>query len=344
MNVSLFKLSATLAAGCVVAIGLAVQSASAAEVKIVCAHDQPVTPGNEGYKEIQWQYFKKAVEERSKGRIEVQVIGAGQLGDSPQLVEGMKIGTVDCTDISGASAGPFIPPMQLAAVPYLVESIKHRDRLIAESGPFYAEMKKLVWDYLKAHTVGANTASVRSVYNSKKPIKSPDDLVGLKIRTMQSPAQVKSWKALGAVASALPFAEVYAGLQSGVIDGAENSPMFLWGMKHHEVTKYYSKTNHLINIGFVFIHDRAFQKIPADLRDMVLKAGSEACAAARKYDNDVDEKFLDQITKAGVVINEVDPAPFVAKITPVHEELAKEYKAENLLKIIRDEAAKARAS
>ena len=170
----------------------------------------------------------------------------------------------------------------------------------------------------------------------------PEDLAGLKLRTMQSPAQVKSWQALGAAPTPIAFAEVYSALQSGVIDGAENQPMFLWNMKHYETIKFLSLTNHMINIGVLAISNRGMNKVPAELRDIIIQSGRIAGDAGRAYDRNTDAEFMDRVKKAGVVVNEVDVRPFVSKLATLHDELAKDFKAENLLKIVREEAAVAR--
>lgn len=310
--------------------------ARAAEVTLKCAHDQPVAAGNEGYREIHWQHFKKIVEERSKGRIEVTVFGNSQLGDEATIVQNMLIGTVDCGQISAANA-QTVSEMQILAVPYVVENLKHRACLVDPKGPLTVEVTRLAKERLNSHVIGTEHSSVRSIYTKNKPIKTPDDLKGLKVRTMPSKGQVEGWKALGAIPSAIAFSEVYAALQSGAVDGAENSPMFFWGMKHYEQVKYYSLTGHLMNLGWELITDRALQKVPADLRQMVIDAGQEATAVGRKYDIDIDEKFLNQLKGAGIIINEVDTKPFVARASAVHDSLAKELKGEKILEIVRAE-------
>ena len=311
-------------------------SARAAEFTLTCAHDQPVAAGSEGYREIMWQHFKKNVEAKSNGRIEVKLFGNSQLGDEPTIVQNMLIGTVDCGSLSAANA-QTVSELQILAVPYVVENLKHRACLVDVKGPLTMEVTRLAKERLNVHVFGTEHSSVRSIYTKNKPINTPDDLKGLKVRTMPSKGQVEGWKALGAIPSAIAFSEVYAALQSGAVDGAENSPMFFWGMKHYEQVKYYSLTGHLMNIGWEIIHDRALQKLPADLRPMVLQAGLEASLVGQKYDIDVDEKFLNQLKGAGIVINTVDTKPFVARAAAVHDSLAKELKGEKVLEIVRAE-------
>ena len=182
-----FRLGASaLGAAALVAVALAGPApATAADVSLTCAHDQPVAKGAEGYKEIQWQHFKKTVEAKSNGRIAVKVLGAGQLGDAPQLIENLKIGTVDCTDISAATGGPFIPAISILSVPYVVENLEHRARIVDTDGPVFAEVARLVKETLDATLMGTSHSSIRSVYTRTKPVNTPDDLKGLKIRTMQ---------------------------------------------------------------------------------------------------------------------------------------------------------------
>ena len=330
------------AASALAIVLVAASPAKAADVKLVCAHDQPTTPGSEGQREVAWQTFKKEVEAGSKGRIEVQVIGAAQLGDMPQILQNLKLGTVDCTSIDAATSGPFIPPFGFVGTPYLIENQTHSELLVDPKRPFFKAMTDLVNTYLNAVAIGAESYSPRSVYNSKRPITKPEDLVGLKLRTMQSPVQVKAWQALGAAPTPVAFAEVYSALQSGVIDGAENQPMFLWNMKHYETVKYYSLTNHMINIGVLTISTRGMNKVPADLRQLIMEVGQKAGDKGRKYTWDTDAEFLERVKKAGIIVNEPDIAPFVAKLAAVQDDLAKEFKAENLLKIIREEAVVAR--
>ena len=146
----------------------------------------------------------------------------------------MKIGTVDCAGSSVGNIGGHIPKAGLLGVPYIIQNAKHRERIVASDGRFFAALAEVVGESGDWRALGMTTAGTRSVYNSVRPVNTPDDLEGLKIRVMTSDTQVKSWKALGAVPTAMAFSEVYTGLMTKTIDAAENSPMFLWNMKHYE--------------------------------------------------------------------------------------------------------------
>ena len=313
-------------------------TAFGADLTLRCAHDQPP----DGTAEIQWQAFKRMVEDRTNGRIAVTVIGGAQLGDEAQLVENLRIGSVDCAQAAAGNIGGHIPKAALLGIPYLIESNAHRLRLIEAGSPFFNAVADIISETDEFRILGFNTTAPRSVYNSRQPIRTPDDLKGMKIRVMTSDVQVESWKALGAVPTALPFAEVYTALQTGVVDAAENSPMFLWLMKHYEAIEYYSLTNHMMPLAFMMLSDQAYRKVPDDLKNIVLDAGAEAAAVGRDYAAKAEEKFFMQVKDAGIKVNEVDSAPFVARVAHLHDGWFADQNASDLLKIIRDEAKKAR--
>ena len=328
----------TIATAFVAAV-IAAPATEAAEVTLVCAHDQPVTKGAEGQREIELQTFKKLVEQNSNGRIEVKVIGGGQLGDMPQIYENLRLGTIDCSGFDAATAGPFIPEYSFVGAPLVVQSRKHADLLSDPSRPYFKTIAKLLREKMKVVAIGAFSVPPRNIYSNIRPVTKPEDLKGLKFRTMQSPIQLRSWKILGAAPLAVAFQELYSALQTGVVDAAENPAFLVWGTKQYETIKYYSLTQHQINTGMVVITEHALNKVPEDLRQVVIDAGPVAAAAGTKYVWDSNEKYIELLKGAGIKVVEVDNKPFVEKIAPLHDELAKEYKAENLLKIIREEAA-----
>ena len=309
-------------------------SAMAADFTLRCAHDQ----AKDGFYEVIWQTFKNLVEPLSGGRIEVKIIGGGQLGDEAQLLENMKIGTVDCAGSSVGNIGGHIPKAGLLGVPYIIQNAKHRERITASDGRFFGALAEVVGESGDWRALGMTTAGTRSVYNSVRPVNTPEDLAGLKIRVMTSDTQVKSWKALGAVPTAMPFAEVYTGLMTKTIDAAENSPMFLWNMKHFEGVTYYSLTNHMVATGITMMSEKSYQKLPPDLQRIVMAAGAKATEVGRFYDQQANERFMRQVVDAGIEVNEVDTAPFVAKTAHLHDEFAKNLGAEGLLEVLREEA------
>jgi tripartite ATP-independent transporter DctP family solute receptor len=312
--------------------------APAADITLRCAHDH----NKEGFYEIIGQTFKSLVEPLSSGRIEVKIFGGAQLGDEAQLLENMKIGTVDCAGSSVGNIGGHIPKAGLLGVPYIIQNDKHRMRVVDGKGKFFKALSDVVKETGNFRALGMTTAGVRSVYNSKRPIITPDDLKGMKIRVMTSDTQVKSWKALGAVPTAMAFSEVYTGLMTGAVDAAENSPMFLWTMKHFEGVKYYSITAHMVATGVTMISEKAYQKLPEDLRAIVMAAGDTATAVGRFYDEQSNKVFMRKVIAAGIKVNEVDTAPFVAKTASLHDQFAKSLHAEGLLKVLRAEAMAAK--
>jgi len=322
---------------CVLAVGPfgLVPNAAAAEFTFKAGHDQPV---GSSYDTL-LKKFAELVQDRTKGRMEIKVYPAAQLGSELELAQGLRLGTVDFSCSSVGNVTPMIPKAGLLGAPYIVESPAHRIRLTSNDGPFYKALSKAVEESkIGIKILGMTTAGIRSIYNSKRPIYTPDDLKGMKIRTMTSDIQVKGFKALGGVPTPIAFAELYSALQTHVVDAAENSPEFFFTMKHYEQAGYYSLTEQMVATGLFMVSQRVWDKLPDDLKTVVAEAGAEAAAYERDFDVAMTEKYMNELLRHGVKINLVYKQPFIELARPVHAEIAKSVGAEDLLKIIQDEA------
>jgi TRAP-type transport system periplasmic protein len=319
-----------------VVMSLTTGHAEAAEYTLTAGHDQPT---DASYHALLTK-FAELVGERTDGRIEVRVFPGAQLGSELEMAEGLRLGTLDFTAVSVGNVTPLLPKVGLLGAPYLIESNEHRERLIDSDGLFFAALAEAVDDSdAGVELLGITTAGVRSLYNRVRPVATPEDLKGLKIRVMTSDIQMKGWEALGAVPTPMAFSEVYSALASGVIDGAENSPMFLYTMRHHEVADFYSLTQHMVAMGVFLASKRTLDGLPDDLRQIIVEAAAEATAYEHAFDEEMNKEYLDKLVKAGVEINEVDLAPFVEVARPLHDELAATVDATELLAIVREEAA-----
>jgi tripartite ATP-independent transporter DctP family solute receptor len=311
------------------------QTAAAAEFTFKAGHDQPV---GSSYDTLE-KKFAELIHERTKGRVEIKVYPAAQLGSELELAQGLRLGTVDFSASSVGNVTPMIPKAGLLGTPYIIESDAHRKRITANDGPFFKALSKAVEESkIGIKVLGITTAGIRSTYNSKQPIYTPDDLKGMKVRTMTSDIQVKGWKALGGVPTPIAFAELYSALQTHVVDAAENSPEFYFTMKHYEQAPYYSLTEHMVATGLFMVSQKVWDKLPEDLRKIVAEAGAEATAYERDFDVSMTEKYMNDLLRNKAKINLVNKAPFVELARPLHAEIAKSVGAEDLLKIIQDEA------
>jgi tripartite ATP-independent transporter DctP family solute receptor len=221
------------------------------------------------------QIFKRLVEDRTRGAVKVEIYTDGVLGDEEEMVEGMKMGTVHVMMAAAAKYANFVPEMDLYSVPYVFDSWEHFKAVMASDVD--DRIRKAVREQTGDHYVGCLTDGVRSVF-TRKPIRTLEELSGVKLRTMTGPNEVRSWKALGTSPTPLAYTELYAALQSGVVDGAENTMTSLLTMKFHESCKFVLQTHHNFLALPFFISGRALDKVPGPLREAVLQAGRDTCA------------------------------------------------------------------
>ena len=306
-------------------------SVSAQDFTLRAGHDQPVgSMYDEGH-----QMFKKLVEERSKGRIRVNVFPAAQLGAEVAMVEGLRLGTIDVICANAPNAAAFIPELGLFSVAYLFKDIQHFERVVNDP-KFVQRMESLVASKnLGIRLVGFYAAGVRNVYSRKGSVASPDDLKGVKIRVQNNPIEVKVWRTFGAIPTPMNFGEVYQALQSGVLDAAENGLAVIESNKHFEAAKYVSQTEHQRNLSALYVNEKKLASMPKDLQEIVLQAAKEASVHERKKDAELVAAAADRLKSRGAVLTSPDKARFIQLIAPIHDEVARELKATELLQLVR---------
>jgi len=306
----------------------------AQQVRLRMGHDQPLgSMYDEGH-----QMFRKLVEERSAGRIKVEVFPAAQLGAEVAMVEGVRLGSIDLICANAANAATVVPELGLFSVAYLFKDIPHFERVIAD--PRFA---KRIDDIIASKNLGIKaigfySAGVRNVYSRKGSVASPDDLKGVKIRVQNNPVEVRVWKTLGAIPTPMNFGEVYQALQSGVLDAAENGLAVVESNKHYEAARFVSQTEHQRSLSMLFINERKLASLAPDLQKIVLDAATEAAAHERKKDAEFVAAAADRLKSKGAVLTAPDKAKFVTLIAPIQDDVAKELKAGELLQIVRSHA------
>ncbi|WP_069999320.1 TRAP transporter substrate-binding protein [Cellulosilyticum sp. I15G10I2] len=268
-------------------------------VVLNAATNNPKTSGH--YKGL--EIFKALVEERTDGVVQVELYSDAVLGDEEQMAEGMQMGTVDVMMAASAKYANFVPEMDIYSPPYTFKSWDHM--LAVVDSDVNDKIAKAVKERRGDIYLGVFTDGVRNVF-TKKPVNNLDDIKGLKLRTMTGPNETNSWKALGANPTPLAYTELYAALESGVVDGAENSMAAILNMKFYESCKYVYRTQHnYLTLPF-FISAKAVEKIPADLRDVVIQAGMDTCKEQISWAIESDKKAQETLVKEhGVTIVEM---------------------------------------
>ena len=246
------------------------------------------------------------LEKATNGRISIQMFPSMQLGGEKEMIEQAQVGALQIARISLGPMGPLVPELNAFNLPFVFRDPEHMTKVV--TGPIGDEMLKKLSDHPTANLIGLcwMSGGVRNVYNSKKPIKSMDDLKGLKIRMMGNPIFVDTMNALGGNGVAMGFDQLINAMQTGVVDGAENNEPSYTSGQHYRYAKYYSMTRHLIIPEILVFSKRTWGTLSKEDQDLILKEAKGAQKEQWTLWADMEKKSLDDMKKAGVEVNEVD--------------------------------------
>jgi TRAP-type transport system periplasmic protein len=279
--------------------------------------------------------FAELVEQKTAGRVKVEVGGSAQFGDDVESITNMRLGTLAFSANSqGATAG-VVPEFNLIGLPFLFRDLNHAYRVV--DGPVSQKLDEVangkglvllaLWDN-----------GIRHTSNNKRPITKPEDLEGIKLRTPPDTMTLDIFKSLGANPGPLAFSELYIALQQGVFDGQENPLMNIHSSKLFEVQKFISLTGHKYETTPLLASRMVFDSLSAADQKAVREAAIEAGKSNRQASLAADTDLRQKLTAAGVQINEVNQAAFAAKTKPVYDKWAAQFP--ELVQLVISEAAK----
>jgi tripartite ATP-independent transporter DctP family solute receptor len=289
-------------------------------------------PGGDHPYQLGAQKFAELVLAKTGGRVKVDIFNSAQLGGERDMVEGLKIGTLDLVVTASPIAGAIANDRKvfLLDIPYVFKDYDALTRVL--EGDIGKEMTKN-WPQHGFRSIGYFIAGFHQLANSKRPIVRPEDLKTMKIRAIQSKSSILMIEALGATAVPMAFPEVYTGIQQGVVDGFANSMTTLYTAKYYEVAPYISITNHLVGMLNLVMSEALYQKLsPAD-RKAFEDAGLEAARFQRNLYKEGDQKYLALLKEKAKVNTDVDTAAFrknVESYVPKFVELVNEPGAKEL--------------
>jgi tripartite ATP-independent transporter DctP family solute receptor len=320
------------ALGLGLALGHSVPAAAQQKITLRLGHDQ--VTGHTYHRTT--QYFAKRLSEETNGEITVRISPGAQLGTETSMLDGLKSGNIDMSVSTTANASSFVKKYGILSVSYLFADENHFLRALND--PEFLKMFDAMTEEVKPgfRRVGLITPGARHYYSNKGPVNTIDDLKQIKMRVMASPVESKVWGALGTSPLAIPFGELYTGMQTGLIQSAENSPGSFGLNKHYEVAHYFSLTGHQWPISGIFMSDITWNKLPDKHKAAVMKVAGEISTFAVKDAVESDAKVLkDMEAKNGVKVNKVDTAPFVEKLSALQDDVAKELGTTDMLARIR---------
>ncbi len=233
--------------------------------------------------------FKKWVEDHAPGKIKVEIYPNSQLGDHRQLVEQTMTGTIQMTVLTSSGLAQIFPPIQVFDLPYLFADVLSEYKVI--DGPFMEELNQEMIKKTGLRLMGAVTLWPRSFFNTKKQVRTPADLEGLKLRTINSPLAVKLVEAMGAKATPIAWGELYGALKAGVVDGGNFGIVDAVQKKFYEAgLKYVTLDEHCAMWVFALINEKFYQSLPEELRLVI---------------NDAN-RWAKEFTKANIILMQDD--------------------------------------
>jgi tripartite ATP-independent transporter DctP family solute receptor len=253
----------------------------------------------------------------SGGKMQLEIYPSQQLGTERECIELLQIGSLDMTKVSVGVMENFAPRMKVFGLPYLFKDRQHSFNVL--DGPIGQELlNEGTKFWIKG--LAYYDAGSRSFYTKDKPINSPEDLKGLKIRVMESVTAMDMVKSLGGSPTPISWGELYTSLQQGVVDGAENNPPSFYSSRHYEVCKYYSLDEHTVLPDVLIMGTHIWDKFTAQEKKWMQEAVNKSVIYQRKLWAAAEKEALDEVKKAGVTIVKPDKTLFSDVVKGVYNQ------------------------
>lgn len=284
---------------------------------------------------IAMESFAAEIAEKTNGELTAKTFHNGVLGSQPDAIEQIRLGVIDFGEFSLGPMGTSVPETNVVSLPFIFPSIP----------AMYEMMDGEVGDAIGAGMIergivplGWYDAGARSFYNSVRPINTPADVEGLKIRVMNNDLFVSMVESMDGNATPMAFAEVYQSIQTGVVDGAENNPPSYESTSHFEVAKYYSLTEHLIIPECLCMSKVSWDKLTPEQQDIVMAAGRASAELQRGLWQEREAASMEIVKAGGTTVNTIaDKGPFQEAMAPVYDKfLAENPDLSDLVQLIRD--------
>jgi tripartite ATP-independent transporter DctP family solute receptor len=275
--------------------------------------------------------FAREVEKRTGGRYRVQNFYSGALGAERESVEGIQLGTLDLTLTSTGPIPNFVPDVAILDIPFLFRDYAQARAVL--DGPIGQDMlQKFPPKGIVALAWAEN--GFRHMTNSKRAVNLPDDLKGLKMRTMENPIHIQAYKQFGILPTPMAFTEVYTALQQGTVDGQENPLSVITSAKLDQVQKNLTLTGHVYSPALILMNKAQWEKLSPQDKEAFLESAKEAVKANRaRIDEDEAKAVADLRAKGMLIVETVDKSKFQAVLTPVYADFGKRFGQENIDRI-----------
>lgn len=270
--------------------------------------DNPISKG--------MQMFADKVKEKTKGTVSIEVYLDAQLGTENETIDQLEAGTLDFARINTSALAATADEVGVFTLPYIFTSTEQKYKVLD------GEIGQGINDSLAQYNLiglGYWEAGSRNFYTTKKPIKSVEDMKGMKIRVQQSDVAIKMVELLGAAATPMSYGEVYQGLQTGVIDGAENDFVSYYTSGHYEVAKYFSLDGHMAPPAMLLMSKQSWEQLSENQKKAIQEAAEEARSWQRQAMQDFQDESRKKVEAAGCEIFTVEPKDFQAAVSSIYD-------------------------
>ncbi len=278
------------------------------------------------------KYMGEILSKKTNGRLGIKIYPGRQLGEEKDTIEQTIAGAIDINRINLAPLNGIVPETAIPALPYMFRSIEHMHKVMD------GEIGDRILKSLEAHGLiglAFYDSGARSFYNTKREIRKPSDLKGLKIRVQNSDLFIATMEALGANATPMEFGEVYTALKTGVIDGAENNWPSYETTRHYEVAKFYSLDMHSMSPEVLVMSKISWDKLSKTDQKLVKEAAKASVPKMRElWENKVETSKKKVLAAGNQVISDIDKQPFIDAMDPVYERFAPTPELKQLIKDI----------
>ncbi|WP_242158648.1 TRAP transporter substrate-binding protein [Aestuariivivens sediminis] len=269
----------------------------------------------------------------SGGKMQLEIYPSQQLGTERECIELLQIGSLDMTKVSVGVMENFAPHMKVFGLPYLFKDRAHSFRVL--DGAIGQELlDEGIQYWIKG--LAYYDAGSRSFYTKDKPIRTPDDLKGLKIRVMESVTAMDMVKSLGGSPTPISWGELYTSLQQGVVDGAENNPPSFYLSRHYEVCKYYALDEHTVLPDVLIIGTHIWNRLTEQEKQWLKQAVDASVVYQRKLWAEAEKEALEEVQKAGVTVIRPDKELFSKEVEAVYSLYEQEEDIRELIERIKD--------
>jgi tripartite ATP-independent transporter DctP family solute receptor len=280
------------------------------------------------------EIFGKKLAEYSNGALKLQILPAAQMGGQREIIESVQLGTLEMGYGESGLYANYLPQFGIIALPYLYRDFDHWTRVV--DGAVGKELSGALERKAGIKLVNWMTAGYRNTFLRTKPVVQPGDFKGVKIRLPEAPVFVRTFQTLGAQPTPIPAPEMYSALQTGVVDAMEGSSEVAYTFKIFEVTKFFSKTRHILLDGSFVINGGFFNGLPKPQQEALSRAAQEAAVAQRAAHFERDKGWVDKLAASGkLTINDCDLPAFAKALGPLQDDFAKAAQATELLAKIR---------